>query len=66
VDSLSFAPSLASQGRMLNTEHTICRNTPLAVGERKVIERVNLNSLAEAQALSVDLSSHGWSRQWQL
>lgn len=55
---------------MLNTEHTTCRslsrNTRLAVGERKVIERVNLNSLAEAQALSVDLSSHGWSRQWQL
>ena len=34
-------------------------------GERKVVESLKLKSLAEAQAFSIYLSSHGWSRVWQ-
>jgi hypothetical protein len=35
-----------------------------AQGDRKLVERIPLNSLAEAQAFSIYLSSHGWSHQW--
>jgi hypothetical protein len=35
-----------------------------AQGDRKLVERIPLKSLAEAQAFSIYLSSHGWSHQW--
>ena len=34
-----------------------------AQGDRKLVERIPLKSLAEAQAFSIYLSSHGWSHQ---
>ena len=34
-------------------------------GQRKLVEHISLQSLAEAEAFSIYLSSHGWSRQWQ-
>jgi hypothetical protein len=34
-------------------------------GERKLVERISLKSLAEAEAFSTYLCSHGWSLQRQ-
>ena len=34
-------------------------------GDRKVVEEVVLHSLADAQAFSTYLSSHGWSQVWK-
>lgn len=42
-----------------------CHEVVQSHGERKVVESLKLKSLAEAQAFSIYLSSHGWSRLWQ-
>ena len=34
-------------------------------GQRKLVEHLSLKSLAEAEAFSIYLCSHGWSRQRQ-
>lgn len=47
--------------------HYIARHeVEQAHGERKVIELIPLESLSEAQAFTIYLSTHGWSRQWQM
>jgi hypothetical protein len=42
-----------------------CHEVEQSHGERKVVETLKLKSLAEAQAFSIYLGSHGWSRLWQ-
>jgi len=42
-----------------------CHEVEQSHGERKVVESIKLQSLAEAQAFSIYLSSHGWSRVLQ-
>ena len=42
-----------------------CHEVEQSHGERKVVENLKLKSLAEAQAFSIYLGSHGWSRLWQ-
>lgn len=39
-----------------------CHEVQQHNGERKVVEQVSLQSLADAQAFSIYLSSYGWSR----
>ena len=42
-----------------------CHEVEQSHGERKVVETLKLKSLAEAQAFSIYLGSHGWGRLWQ-
>ena len=39
-----------------------CHEVQQQNGDRKVVEQVSLQSLADAQAFSIYLSSYGWSR----
>ena len=45
-----------------NHQYRACHEVEQMQGECKVVEHVQLNSLADAQAFSTYLSSYGWSR----
>ena len=45
-----------------NLLFSACHEVEQLNGDRKVVEEVALHSLADAQAFSTYLSSHGWSR----